>query len=311
MNKSYMTNELKAVYENGGNIIDYMHRNERGIVKNSIEEILISYDFQAGSYYDEYKKNKDGFNQYHNQLARILSQYIQGNCSIMEAGVGEARSLVPILNRLDTKKIESVYGFDLSWSRIKYAEKFERDYKETDYPKIQFWVGDIMSMAVQDSAVDVVFTVGACEPNGGKEKELLQELYRVARRYLVLFEPVYEFASEEAKKRMERYGYVTKLYETAEGLNYNIVKHELLDISLNPLNPMGVIVIEKDMKERNAGESIFCDPVSKAGLEKHMDAWFCKESMLAYPVIGDIPLLMEKYAVVATKYSFFHESDIG
>lgn len=309
MNKAYMMNELKAVYENGGNIIDYMHGNREA--KNLIEEILISYDFQAGSYYDEYKKGKDVFYQYHNQLAQILDQFIQESCSIMEAGVGEARSLVPIVNRLDKKKIEKVYGFDLSWSRIKYAEKFEKDYKETNCPKIQFWVGDIMNMAVKDSAVDVVFTVGACEPNGGKEKELLQELYRVTRRYLVLFEPAYELADEEAKKRMIKYGYVTKLYETAISMNYKIIKHELLDISLNPLNPMGVIVIEKDVKGRNPKESIFCDPVSKSGLDKCMDAWFCKESLLAYPIIGGIPLLMAEYAVVATKYNLFHEHNIS
>lgn len=304
MNKIFVTNELKAVYENGGNIIDYIHK-KRGGEGNFTEEILLSYDFQAGSYYDEYREAKDDFDPYHDQLASILNQYIQSNCSIMEAGVGEARSLVPILNRLDMKKIKDVYGFDLSWSRVKYAEKFENDFRETDGLKIQFWVGDIMNMAVKDAAVDVVFTAGACEPNGGKEKELLQELYRVTRKYLILFEPAYEFANEEARKRMERYGYVTKLYETAVSLNYKIIRHELLDISLNPMNPMGLIVIEKNTGDQAAKKSIFCDPVSKAELERHEDAWFCSESLLVYPVIGGIPMLMEEYAVVATKYDLF------
>lgn len=56
--------------------------------------------------------------------------------------------------------------------------------------------------------------------------------------------------------------------------------------------------------------SIFCGPVSKAGLERYRDAWYCKESLLAYPIIGDIPLLMEEYAVVATKYNLFTEQNI-
>lgn len=278
---------------------------------NSSEDILISYDFQSGSYYNEYKERPEIFFKYHNQLAEILITYIKkvnDSCTILEAGVGEARSLVPILNRIGYEKIKKAYGFDISWSRVKFAEKFEKDFGQEKENKICYFISDLLDIAVREAAVDVVFTVGAVEPNGGKERELLSELYRITKRYLILFEPLYEFASQEARERMIKYGYITRLYETAVGLGYNIIKHEQLDISLNPLNPMGIIVIEKlgtGKFSHENGENIFCDPVTKDNLEIGEHECYCEASMLVYPIVRGIPCLLKDNAIVATKYREF------
>ena len=53
------------------------------------------------------------------------------------------------------------------------------------------------------------------EPNGGREKEALLELSRIARKYLVLIEPAYEYASEKGKERMDLHGYVKNLPDVA------------------------------------------------------------------------------------------------
>ncbi len=55
MDKLKILSKIKEIYENGGNIIQYL-KNLDGANTNSIEDIMISYDFQAGSYYNNYKK---------------------------------------------------------------------------------------------------------------------------------------------------------------------------------------------------------------------------------------------------------------
>ena len=286
MNKKVLLEEIKKNYENGKNIIEYLHAIEERGGGNSFEDIMISYDFQAGNYYQLYKDNPKFYSKMYDEMAAVLDVYIKAsgdNSSILEAGVGEGRSLVSILNRVDSSKINGVYGFDASWSRIKYAEKFKMDFSENE-KKISLFISDILNIAVKDSAIDIVFTVHAIEPNGGKEKQILEELYRITKRYLVMFEPSYEFANEEAKNRMEHHGYITRLYESAVELGYTITRHELLRSLMDPMNPTGIIVIEKkqdDMK-RNTNNNIFCDPILKGDLQIGKIECYCEKSMLAY-----------------------------
>jgi hypothetical protein len=47
MEKFKIIDKIKEIYHSGGNIIHYLNK---GSSQNSIEDILISYDFQAGSY---------------------------------------------------------------------------------------------------------------------------------------------------------------------------------------------------------------------------------------------------------------------
>ena len=55
ISKKNMLKRIKEVYENGGNIMEYL-RSGNG---NSVEDILISYDFQAGTYEEEYYTKQD------------------------------------------------------------------------------------------------------------------------------------------------------------------------------------------------------------------------------------------------------------
>ena len=168
-------------------------------------------------------------------------------------------------------------------------------------------VGDMFNMPCPDNSYDIVFTRQALEPNRGKEKELLSELYRVTNKYLILIEPAYELASEEAKRRMNEHGYIQKLYSSAKELGLNIIKWELYGTNEVELNPVGLMIIEKNPNAKSAVGGWGC-PVTGTKLSKNEDAYYSNESLLAYPILGGVPLLTKDNAIVATKFNVFYDN---
>lgn len=256
---------------------------------------MISYDFQAGTYVDSYKKNPVLKEKFCSYLAKVIGGLGQFS-SLLEVGVGEGTTLGPLLLALKTKPDMS-YGFDISWSRIKCAKNFLNELKVDN---IKLFVGDLFCTPLKDNSVDIVYTTHSIEPNGGREREALIELYRITNKYLVLLEPSFDFASEAARDRMLSHGYVTKLYSTSKELGYNVIEHRLFDVSLNPLNPTGLIIIEKNFNSQVLNP--LCCPITKANILNKNNAYFSIESLLAYPIINEIPCLLSQNAVVATKF---------
>jgi ubiquinone/menaquinone biosynthesis C-methylase UbiE/uncharacterized protein YbaR (Trm112 family) len=298
---------LGEIYRKNENLIEYM-RSQSKTEANTAEQIMISYDFQAGTYTKDFYQAPESRIQTAKWIADIISaKKISG--SIMEAGVGEATMLVTLMKELEercSRHFNSVYGFDISWSRIKAAQKFA---KENGQYQINLFTGDLLNIPIRNNAFDLVYTMHAVEPNGGKEKEILQELYRICKRYLILIEPCYEFAGEKARERMKRHGYVTNLYQSAAELGFNIEKYELFHSSPEGRNPSGIMIIRKDLDHSDETNLIcpFACPISKKEMERYEDSsggasYYCAESMLAYPVIQNIPCLLPENAVVATKY---------
>ncbi len=287
--------EVKKIYESGGNIMDFL-KSRSNSSKNSTESILISYDFQAGTYIESANNNIEYINNYTGSIASLLGKWQFD--SILEVGVGEATTLANVVQRL-AKKPKHVFGFDLSWSRIKYAQK----YLEGKNIQGTLFTGNLFNAPIADNSIDLVYTSHSIEPNGGREKEALIELYRITNKYLVLLEPAYEFADEEGKARMEKLGYVKNLYMTCLELGYKVIEHRKFDFCNNPLNPTGLIVIEKEGNRQS--QHVLACPVSKTPLVFTNGIYYSKDSFLAYPVISNIPCLLEENAVLATH---FHES---
>jgi uncharacterized protein YbaR (Trm112 family) len=129
----------------------------------------------------------------------------------------------------------------------------------------------------------------------------LEELFRITNKYLILLEPSYEFASDEGKKRMESHGYVKHLYTVAKNLGYKIIEHRLFDLSMNPLNPTGLMIIEKNKDSSNSIEPLAC-PITQTDLVKYENEYFSPMSLLAYPIIGNIPCLLPQNAIIASHF---------
>jgi len=271
MEKFKYLEKIKDIYLKGENIIQYL-KSISNNEKNSIEDILISYDFQAGSYVQALSKNKEYNENYCKALAKLINNIENAN-SILEVGVGEATTLTTLIRNL--KKIPSdILGFDLSWSRLKFGKELLKDF---GYNNINLFTANLFEIPLLDNSVDIVYTSHSIEPNGGKEEEALKELYRITNKYLILLEPSYEFADEKGKARMLKHGYITKLYSTTVKLNYKIIEHRLFDYYSNPLNPTGLILIEKNANLSH-NPSLVC-PISHTELIKYSNLLlYSKES---------------------------------
>ncbi len=296
MSKPNLT-DLKAAYARNENITQIL-RGPSGTAINDQASILISYDLQAGSYIEALHDpaHRQAVARYADAVAQTLAPLRPR--SLLEPGTGEATMLSEILRRLSLPEGSPVRAFDISWSRVHLG----RGYLGAKGQSADLFAGELEAIALPDDAADVVFTSHAVEPNHGREAEILAELYRVTGRFLVLFEPSYEFASPEARARMEEHRYCRGLPDIAEKLGGKVRKHKLLGTALNPLNPTGVLVVEKQPLRGVQADAGFACPSCRAALLPSEGAFFCKAEGLAYPVLRGIPCLCRHNAVLASRY---------
>jgi len=288
--------DLKESYAQGENVTALL-RETLGVDHNTQEIIEISYDIQAGSYIDA--MNRESMATYKAAFTSELADIIHSLCepvSILEAGVGEATTLSGVLGHMD-KGVKS-YGFDLSWSRLAHAKNWLHTQGKFN---TQLCCGDLSNMPYLDNAIDLVYTSHSIEPNGGNEEAILRELYRVTRKYLILLEPGYELAGEEAKQRMDSHSYCKNLPGIAEKLGYHVVRHELFPYVTNPLNPTALTIISK-LSDTDLPDQVLACPKFKTPLKEVQGALFSQEALVAYPILAGIPCLRIENGILASKF---------
>ena len=262
---------------------------------------MISYDIRAGVDTENYEINPDFTNRVSDRILYYITSLHINDFTLLECGCGEGLKLVNISNSLNVN-IKWAAGIDISWSRIKYAKKnFEKYSVGADY---FLCVADMFSLPFSDNSIDVVYTMQGIYAMGGKEKKIISELLRVTSKYLILIEPSYELASEEAKRRMVRNNYVKGLKYTVEELGHKVVCHELFGVDSNPDNPAAVIIVEKNVKSNliaDYNDVMLCDPITRDPLKVVKNVYFSESSYLAYPIIDGIPCLTPENAIVTTK----------
>ena len=186
----------------------------------------------------------------------------------------------------------------MSWSRTFYAKNYLQRHNITN---TSLCCGDLLNIPFLDDSIDVVYTSHSIEPNGGQEEQILRELYRVTRKFLILLEPDYKLSSKESKERMDLHGYCKNLDTIAHSLGYNVLKHEPFSLSYNPLNPTALTIISKQSDTPSPSE-VFACPKLKTPLKKIANAMYSPESLTAYPILDDIACLKIENGIFASKY---------
>lgn len=292
---------MRAAYARGDNAMAWVNDNFPGN-GNKLVSTLVAYDLQAGSYVEWARTNLVYNDKWCAQIAGLLHPYLEAGDRVMEIGVGEATTLSGVMKAATslTPGDLAFFGFDVSWSRIKVAKGWLAD----SCVDARLFVGDLFRIPLADNSIDVIYTAHSLEPNGGKEEEAITELLRVARKAVVLVEPIYELATELAQRRMIEHGYVQGLKSTAEKLDAKVVEYGLLDICDGPHNPSGVVLLVKPNAVQRcdvgvAGVSWQC-PLSGVPLVEKKDIYYAERVGIAYPVMREIPLLRAEHAVVSS-----------
>lgn len=289
---------LKAAYLRGENIMALLAGSEARA--NDFAAIQTSYDLQAGSYTASFKSPKGA--RFKAAFAEALIPHLEGFGTILDAGVGEATTLAPTLERLG--EAVRAFGFDASVSRLLWARK--NLVSATDNPRL--FVADTSEIPLRDASVDLVLSVHSIEPNGGKEPALLAELLRVAGSRLVLIEPSTAYASEAQLARMRRLGYCMNLPETLVELGANITLHERWPVNANPDNEAEIIVVDVAPLRAPAGRRSgvtagpeLVAPASLVDLTPVDAGLYSVHDGLYFPIVGGFPVLTRAQAVVATQ----------
>lgn len=297
---------MRAAYAQGGNAMEFARQTE-STLGNSPIATLIAYDLQAGSYISGARANPEARLHWCDQLASILNPYITSQSTVLEVGCGEATTLAGVLKRLNNSPRHAL-GFDISWSRCAHGLSW---LAEND-ALADLFVADLFEIPLADSSVDVVYTSHSLEPNGGREEAAIKELMRIARRAVVLVEPVYELAGSEAQVRMREHGYVRNLKNTAEVLGAKVTDYRLLGYCGNPLNPSGLIVIDKaPMNLSDSHDIQWRCPLTHSELVADVMGFYSPDTGIVYPVLGGVPLLRSSHAVVASSFEQFNARKLG
>ncbi|NVK37117.1 MAG: class I SAM-dependent methyltransferase [Gammaproteobacteria bacterium] len=293
-------NELKKLYESGVNISQYL-REKFGLQFNDDRIIELTYDLQSGSYIDALndEESRNNKKRYTDEMARIIQTYCPSPNSLLKGGTGECVTLLGILQGLD-RVVPHIHGFDMCWSRVAYGRQHLSANGVQDF---QLATGTLSAPPYMEHSFEVVVTSHSMEPNGGREAEILQALYRVTGEWLILFEPSYEHASPDGKHRMDAMGYVKDLPKHAKALGYEVVDHFPLAATMNPMNPTAATIIRKP-RAVLAQPKLAC-PITHSELSVTPDGYFSIEGMCMYPVISGIGCLKHSNAIVASKYPDF------
>jgi ubiquinone/menaquinone biosynthesis C-methylase UbiE len=286
---------MRDAYHRGENAMAFA-RSHSISDTNSVVSTLIAYDLQAGSYVAETRRNLDYNKNWCNQLAGLLQPFVESGDTILEVGVGEATTLAGVIKSISDPSINPM-GFDVSWSRVKVAN----DWLNENSVSARLFTGDLFNIPLADNSIDVIYSSHSLEPNGGREQDAIAELLRVARKAVVLVEPIYELANEDAQKRMDTHHYVKGIKTTAERLGARVTQYGLLSLCSNPLNPSGVVAMIKSKPQPRCVEGVkwHC-PTTGVPLEDCNDHFYARQTGLAYPVLKSIPLLRQEHAVLAS-----------
>jgi ubiquinone/menaquinone biosynthesis C-methylase UbiE/uncharacterized protein YbaR (Trm112 family) len=292
---------IKA-YAEGLNVTEVL-RELLGEQVNTGQIIEIAYDLQAGSYIQDVHRSPERWRAYTSELSQILTDHVADGDRVLEVGTGEMTTLAGVANSL-CDGVRAHYALDISWSRLRRGRDFVANSMCPEIAaKLNDFVADLFQMPLRDKSIDVIWTAHALEPNGGKEREALEELFRVARKRVVLFEPSYENNSADGRARMDSLGYIRGLPEAIQELGAQLEALRAIKTIANPLNPTYAYVLTPPgVAPAEPVDAVWACPATRLPMEGRGTCFWSEGSRLAYPIIDGIPVLRPDAAVLASAF---------
>ena len=284
------TSLISKLKSKGKNFNRYLRKNSN---LSESEIIQLSYDFQSGDYIKRYdpvlvKRN----------LTPVIDEIIKEKNigTLLDFGSGELTSFSYILKKLNKTNIK-FFACDISFNRLFLGSQLLKKKKLLN-KSVNLFCNDFNELPFLDNSIDVIITNHAIEPNKSNAEKLIMELYRVARRKLILQEPNYNIACKLGKKRMISNNYVINFKQI---LRKNNLKFEIIDtkFNFNDLNPSSLYIINKQTTKKNNYDFICRD--SRKNLTNIENFYFSEETGNVFPILDNI-------AVFNKNFFFFKKS---
>ena len=280
--------ELRKLYAERRNILAHV-RDSRGLDGNDELSIMLSYDLQAGSYIQRTTKEAFVAEQHRISAGKLAQMFDRlGPDSLLDAGIGEATLACNVLNAME-RPPRHRYGFDIVLSRLLYGQAWARDHGQ---PDLKLFQGSLFAVPILTDAFDVVFTNHAIEPNRDKEREILAELYRVSRRYLVLREPSWQFGDDATRAQIEHHRYIKDIPGALKDLGYDVVEHGPFEGDVNTRNRSALTIVAKRPQDLSTDPDTpfpdppYASPFAKTPLIDTGEALYSDDDALVFPIKG-------------------------
>lgn len=244
---------------------------------------------RPASYIEKHDKMAEEYSQ-------ILSKFKFRR--ILEVGAGELTTLSSLGDYLE-KNIE-YYAMDLSLNRVYLGRnEFMKRYNR----KIHVCKANAISLPYPDNYFDLVFTSHCLEHMPYDYQKAIDEMCRVTRKLVVLFEPSYELGDFSQKLRMIAKDYAKKIPDYIVSLkNVDMVQYYLLaNGDLYNRTACHMLFVRKSEKEQLKVEDFnYVCPPCKSKLIKYKEYLRCEDCNCVYFLFEGIPLLDTEYSTYIT-----------
>lgn len=178
-------------------------------------------------------------------IAEVISQMLKGSnktIRVLEVGCGNGSNL-KILKEKFGDKVE-FSGIDISGARIDTGKKFWGD-KLNGIDLNEASATDLS--LYKDELFDVVYSICALEQITYRLHEAVNEMVRLSNAKIVCVEPVYEFGNSVQRLYNVVNGQCRTLLPELKATGLKLGEHGLLHILHNPLSPVGLLIVDKDI----------------------------------------------------------------
>ena len=277
----WKTQIARDAYSKGNNITHALKG--KTPAPNTPEIIALAHDLQAGNMPTYSTKMLDDRAE---EIAMAINEYLMEDSTLLDVGTGEMLMLDLIMYKLQYPCRE-VFASDLSWSRLHNATmeatKLVCDSAEIPLPtkSIDIIMCDNVMMYEQETRVT----------------DVIQELFRVSKGYVIFVEPSYEHSTAEGRERMLEHSYLHEhiLKINIESLNGEIVHLVAVENNYKDTMPNQIWVV----KVPETDDISNWPEVTVPGTDYPLDGnLFSEDLLVSFPIIDGIPILLNDKAIV-------------